>query len=192
MRTQIAAALAVGALAAVPLGVIAIASNRDSVTGPDADRAARVAVEAAGGGTVLDVDRDSENGATWEVEVVKPDGSRVDVLLDALFRAIDVSAERESNEMRAPDKEPNAADSEQPITGPEADQAAQAALKAAGGGSVLDVDRDSENGATWEVELVKPDGSHVDVLLDAQFRVIDVGGEQEPYEGADDQDDDRD
>ena len=42
-----------------------------------------------------------------------------------------------------------------------------AALAETGGGRVNAVERDSEHGATWEVEVTKLDGSTVDVRLDA-------------------------
>ena len=69
------------------------------------------------------------------------------------------------------------------------EKASKAALEATGGGTVQDVDRDSEGGATWEVEVIKSDGTQVDVLLDGQFRVMSVGPEREPSEPADDSDD---
>ncbi len=64
----------------------------------DARRAAEEAVRAAGGGEATSVDFDRENGATWEVEVTMPDGSRGDVLLDANFKVIRVSGEKEPAE----------------------------------------------------------------------------------------------
>ncbi|WP_441927440.1 PepSY domain-containing protein [Marmoricola sp. RAF53] len=55
-----------------------------------------------------------------------------------------------------------------------------AALKATGGGSVNSMETDHENGATYEVEVKKPDGSTVDVRLDASYGVVviesDSGG----------------
>lgn len=55
-----------------------------------------------------------------------------------------------------------------------------AALEATGGGSVNSTEIDHENGATYEVEVRKPDGSTVDVRLDAGYAVVvieaDSGG----------------
>jgi hypothetical protein len=56
--------------------------------------------------------------------------------------------------------------------GPGADQAKAAALKLIPGGQANAVERDSENGATWEVEVRKPDGSTVDVRLDQNYRLV--------------------
>ena len=33
-------------------------------------------------------------------------------------------------------------------------------------------ERDSENGATWEVEVAKPDGGTVDVRLDQNYQLV--------------------
>jgi hypothetical protein len=54
----------------------------EQVRGSRADRATAAALETTGGGRANSVERDSENGATWEVEVTKRDGTTVDVRLD--------------------------------------------------------------------------------------------------------------
>ena len=57
----------------------------------------------------------------------------------------------------------------------------KAALAETGGGEVNAMERDSENGATYEVEVVKADGSQVDVRFDDQLNVVgvDADGEHE-------------
>ena len=62
-----------------------------------------------------------------------------------------------------------------------------AALRATGGGTVNETERDGENGATYEVEVTRPDGSTVDVRLDAGFGVVAIEGDSETEDGADDQ-----
>ncbi len=57
-------------------------SGEESVTGSGADKAKAAALKITGGGTANSVERDNENGAVWEVEVTKTDGSTVDVRLD--------------------------------------------------------------------------------------------------------------
>jgi uncharacterized membrane protein YkoI len=57
-------------------------------------------------------------------------------------------------------------------TGPGADQAKAAALKLYPGSQANAVERDSENGATWEVEVRKADGSTVDVRLDQNYQLV--------------------
>jgi uncharacterized membrane protein YkoI len=65
------------------------------------------------------------------------------------------------------------------LTGSTLDRASKAALAATGGGEVNETERDGENGATYEVEVSKTDGSQVDVRLDDQFKVIVVEGDHE-------------
>ena len=64
-------------------------------------------------------------------------------------------------------------------TGAEADKATAAALKATGGGTANAVERDNENGATWEVEVTKKDGKTVDVRLDENYAVVVIEGDSE-------------
>ncbi len=49
----------------------------------DRATAQRIAVEAVGGGQVTWAGREDDRGAAWEIEVTRPDGSEVDVLIDA-------------------------------------------------------------------------------------------------------------
>jgi hypothetical protein len=70
-------------------------------------------------------------------------------------------------------------DSEGSVTGGQADRAIHAALEATGGGTANAVERDSENGGSWEVEVKKPDGAIVDVRLNADYSVLMVEGDNE-------------
>ena len=85
-RMKIAAGVAV--LAAFALGGAALAGaggafdDETSLQGDELARASAAALKATGGGTVNATERDSEKGATFEVEVTKPDGSTVDVRPD--------------------------------------------------------------------------------------------------------------
>jgi hypothetical protein len=63
-------------------GALAFDDSEGRVTRPQADRAVHAALEATRGGTANAVERDSENGGYWEVEVTKTDGSVVDVRLN--------------------------------------------------------------------------------------------------------------
>jgi hypothetical protein len=63
--------------------------------------------------------------------------------------------------------------SEEPVTGPAAEQAKAAALKAAGGGTVLEVERQDGDGAgLYEVEVRRADGSTVEIHLDGRFKSV--------------------
>jgi|ERR671918_121876 hypothetical protein len=101
MRRRIVGGLVLGALAAVAGGAIALAGTNDSegdVTGPQADRAIRAALAATGGGTANAVERDSENGATWEVEVATLGGKTVDVRLDENYQLVIIEGDVESRD----------------------------------------------------------------------------------------------
>jgi hypothetical protein len=63
------------------------------------------------------------------------------------------------------------------------DRATEAALRATHGGHANSVERDSENGATWEVEVTRPDGRTVDVRLDGDYRVVVIEGDHEDSDG---------
>lgn len=95
---------------AVGAGGVAIASStgddgEGTVTGPDADKATAAALDATGGGRANSVELDSENGATWEVEVTKPDGSTVDVRLDDNFAVVVIEGDSETNDESETDEE---------------------------------------------------------------------------------------
>jgi len=68
---------------------------------------------------------------------------------------------------------------EQELVGPQADRARAAALRATGGGTANAVERDSEDGATYEVEVTRKDGSTVDVRLDESFSVVVIESDSE-------------
>ena len=98
-RTKIAAGAA--ALAAVALGGAAIAGARGAfddetpLEGSELAKASAAALKATGGGIVNETERDSEQGATFEVEVTKPDGSTVDVRLDTSYRVVAIDSDSE-------------------------------------------------------------------------------------------------
>jgi len=86
------------ALAAGGAGAaVAIGSGEDEggATGPGADHAKAAALRLYPGGHANSVERDSENGATWEVEVAKPDGGTVDIRLDQNYQLVVAEADSE-------------------------------------------------------------------------------------------------
>lgn len=82
-------------------------------------------------------------------------------------------------------------EAEQGLSGQVAERAQAAALKETGGGSVTEMERDVEDGRTYQVEVRKRDGSTIDVDLDSSFRVVatDVDGPEASENARDDQDD---
>lgn len=103
-RVVIAAAGA-GAALAVAAGGVAVATGggddgptSHQYTQEQADAATKAALEATGGGTANSVETDSENGATYEVEVTKPDGSTVDVRLDEHYQVVVIEGDSDSGD----------------------------------------------------------------------------------------------
>ena len=65
---------------------VAIGGNEDGgAADGGAGKAKKKALSLNPGGQANSVERDSENGAAWEVEVARTDGQTVDVRLDANF-----------------------------------------------------------------------------------------------------------
>ena len=100
-KRTVALAGAAGVTAAIAIGGVAAATNGDDgqishqYTQQQADAAKKAALEATGGGRVNSVETDSENGATYEVEVTKPDGATVDVRLDDAFAVVVIEGDSE-------------------------------------------------------------------------------------------------
>jgi hypothetical protein len=70
-------------------------------------------------------------------------------------------------------------DGEGTVTGPAAERAIAAALSATDGGRANSVERDSEDGAVWEVEVTRRDGTTVDVRLDRDLQLVVIEGDHE-------------
>jgi hypothetical protein len=89
-------------------------------------------------------------------------------------------------------------DSEEQVTGPDAEKAKAAALEAVGGGTVTEAEYQEAGGAgVYEVEVQRPDGSEVEVHIGSDFNAVgtatddDTGSEDEGSgedEGAGDDD----
>ena len=100
MRRRSTVVVASAALVLLALGIgSAVAARGDDAGGrattPAEKRAVAAALRATGGGTANAVERDSEDGATWEVEVAKPGGGTVDVRLDAAYGVVVVEPDSE-------------------------------------------------------------------------------------------------
>ena len=105
MRKRIwIAGASLGLTAAAAAGGVAVASNggddgpaSHNYTQEQADGATKAALDATGGGTANSVETDNENGATYEVEVTKPDGTTVDVRLDENFDVVVIEGDSEDS-----------------------------------------------------------------------------------------------
>lgn len=201
-RTKVLAAGLVLGAAALAVGGVAAATGDDDPTlaGADRDRAAQVAVEQAGGGTVTDAERDDDGG--YDVEVRREDGTEVDIDLAEDFSVVgvdrddpdgrdddDVTADQgrgdrddrrtddgptgddRSDDVGRIDDDRTGVDDDAPLTGDVLDRASKAAIAEAGSGTVTDA-HVGDDGAAYEVEVTLADGTEVDVDLDAAFTVI--------------------
>ncbi len=136
------------------------ATNDDKpLTGSTLTRASEAAIEAAGGGTVTDTEASDDDGAAYEVEIALPDGQEVDVHLDKSFKVLTKETETQD-------------ESDKPLTGDTLTKASEAAITAAGGGTVTDTETSDDDGAAYEVEVTLADGQQVDVHLDKSFTVV--------------------
>jgi hypothetical protein len=103
MQVRRKVVIAAGAAVVLAAGGVGIANavaggdGEGGATGPDAQRAEAAALRLIQGGTANAVERDSENGATWEVEVRRPDGSTVDVRLDERFNLVVAEADSDGH-----------------------------------------------------------------------------------------------
>jgi uncharacterized membrane protein YkoI len=73
------------------------AEGAGSISSADAARARDAAV-AETGGKAGHIERDGEKGATYEVEVTKPDGTQFDVRLDDRFNVVAVDPDGDSGD----------------------------------------------------------------------------------------------
>ncbi len=105
MRKRIwIAGASLGSIAAAAAGGVAVASDggddgpmSHNYTQEQADAATKAALDATGGGKANSVEPDNENGATYEVEVTKPDGNTVDVRLDENFEVVVIEGDFEDS-----------------------------------------------------------------------------------------------
>ena len=78
-------------------------------------------------------------------------------------------------------------ESEEQVTGPDADRAASAAVDAVGGGSVTEVEyQDNDGDGLYEVEVQRADGSQVEVHLNGQFEPVGTAADDDSASGEDD------
>ena len=150
--------LAVAALAALALGGSALAGAASG----GKDSGSREQSEAAEGpergeASEPGEQKESENSAA-DPDNVQDEGGKDDA---------DEALEQSESE-----------GSDRPVSAEIAARARDAAA-AETGGKPGSVERDDEKGATYEVEVTKPDGKQADVRLDDQFKVVGVDEDNE-------------
>jgi uncharacterized membrane protein YkoI len=83
-----------------------------------------------------------------------------------------------------------AGDSEEQVTGSDAEKAKSAAITAVGGGTLTEVERDDgddgySTSGVYEVEVTRDDGSQLEVHLDGDYNVV---GQEADEDGPSDKD----
>jgi hypothetical protein len=102
------------------------------------------------------------DGDTWEVDVVRRNGSMVQVTLGDDLRLRGLDEESGPAGTLAHDE----------LTGPARARAVQAAFAEVGPGQVIEVERESPRAIG--VRIQQPGGRQIEVDMDARFRVSDV------------------
>jgi uncharacterized membrane protein YkoI len=149
---------------ATPVREGAESSDPGTVSREEAEQAA---LDAVGSGQVTWSGAEDDRGAAWEVEVTRPDGSEVDVLVAADGTVI----KQVEKAGRGPARSGPGSVPASGVIGPQ--EASQAALDYIGEGQVTWIGREDDRGAAWEVEVTRPDGSEVDVLVAADGSIVE-------------------
>lgn len=172
-RVLIPTALAVVALSA---GGVVWASTADAdLRGSERDRVAAAATQAVGGGEVIDThvleaESSDDPGEAYEVEVLKGDGSKIDVTLDQDLRVLHQEADDRDDNVAGATQAPDADD--RVLSATERASAEKAALAAVGGGRVTKLEASDDRGEAYEAEVRTADNTDWDVSMDAGFKVL--------------------
>ena len=146
-------------LLSIAAGTAAVLALRPSDSELGASDVAPVASGWVGVGHPQPPRRD---GDEWEVDVVRPDGSVVEVTVGKARELLGFDEERGPAGGLAPDE----------LTGPIRDRAVRAALAASGPGRA--VGAEWEPGGVIEVGVRLPGGTQREVDLDQRLRVLEV------------------
>jgi hypothetical protein len=128
-----------------------------------AEEAAAVAAGWVGAGAPQAPRR---NGGEWEVDVVRRDGSLVEVTVGQQGQLLGFDEERAAGDRPPPDE----------LTGPIRARAVRVALAAAGPGRVLSTER--ERGGGIEIAVRRADRTQVEVGLDPRLRILEIEREE--------------
>ncbi|MCZ2805032.1 hypothetical protein O2W18_07970 [Modestobacter sp. VKM Ac-2983] len=143
-----------------------------ALTGDALEQASEAALAHVGGGAVTDSEVGDEEGH-YEVEVTLGDGGEVDVHLDEDFTVL--GDERDGDERDGDEADgDDSAEQDEQVTGRDRDEAAAAALEAAGGGTVTEVEIADDGDAAYEAEVQLDDGTVAEVALDRDLTVTAV------------------
>ena len=152
-----------------PGGGMGHGPQEEALTGDTADKV-KAAVEAKyPGATIERMEKDSHGDAVYEAHITKSDGMHARIALDADFA---VTGEKTGGPggpgmgggMRGGPQE-------EALTGDTADKVKTAVEAKYPGATVERSSKESDGTAAYEAHLTKADGTHVKVLLDANFAV---------------------
>ena len=152
--------------------------DNDRLTGSALESASEAALAEVGEGTVSEAERSDDLDHAYTVEVRLDNGADVDVELDEQFDVVRVDGVVPGTGATPSPSATSAApvtNEDAPISTEERASAEQAALAAAGSGTVTELDRSDDADHAWEVEVTAADGRDTDVELDANFGVVKVG-----------------
>lgn len=184
MKTSKTRNFVVGGVAALVIlaggGAYAVASSSDGsgekekmITTAEVGKA-QAAATAEVKGRAVDVEATDDHGGGYEVEVLRNDGSTAEVYLTKSFQVagveVDKGEEKDGKEVM--------------LTTAEVDKAEAAATREVNG-RVVSVESEEDYGGGYEVEVLKNDGSSVEVFLNKSFEVAGVEadhGEGKDYE----------
>jgi len=159
-------------------------TDNDRLSGATLDRASKAALAEVGEGTVTEAERSDDLDHEYTVEVRRDNGTEVDVELDKGFAVVRVdgavpgSAPSASADAGTQDAGTQDTGTDAPIDDADRAKAEEAAIAAAGPGTVTDLDRSDYADHAWEVEVTAADGTETDVDLDAAFAVVRVDAGQ--------------
>ena len=176
-------------------GVVWASTANADLNGSERDRVSSAAVDAVGGGTVIDAETSDDRREAYDVEVRKDDGTEVDVSLDKDLKVVnqdrddrddandrDDGDDNDVDDLNGTDDVNDRDDTNDTNDGPDTDDrvlsasertsAEKAAVAAVGGGTVIDVDASDDRGEAYEVEVRTSDNTEWNVELDADFKVL--------------------
>ena len=101
-KALIAGVALAGLIAVAGAGLVMATANDDDtpLTGSDLERARQAALEHSGGGTVMETEV-GDDGAAYGVEILRDDGTVVEVLLGSGFNVIGEEPDHDEGEVEA-------------------------------------------------------------------------------------------
>jgi hypothetical protein len=143
------------------LGVVSLAvlASTPGRADPTPSRLSATATTWVGAGRAQEPRRDRDE---WEVDVLRPDGSLVEVTLGRDYELLALDEELRPGGRPAPDE----------LTGPLRARAVAAALAVTGHGKPLSAERESPR--IIEIGIRHGDGERVEIALDQRFRVVEA------------------